>query len=197
MSLCINRIDKYGRFMITLGIVAVAITSAGCATIVTGGKRQVTFESDPPGATVRAEGAVLGKTPFTATVKGAPVVEFCKDGYQTRFVNPSLEGYWRMEPWFFGNILTLGIGGIVDMYYDTAIVLRSPFRVSLYPIGASEPTSPSTFHTASTQSQVLLQPPVNNGAIPDRLKHLKALKEQGLITEAEYEKKRAELIKDL
>lgn len=41
----------------------------GCASILSGSKEKLTFESDPPGATVSVAGAELGKTPLSVEVK--------------------------------------------------------------------------------------------------------------------------------
>lgn len=208
MSLMINKIEKYGRFMLSLGIVIVALMSSGCATIVKGTKHEVRFESDPPGATVRTEGNVLGQTPFTTSIKGNySVIEFQLAGYQTRFVNPDLEGMWRVEPLFYGNFLWIltgpgviigaPIGFMVDYMNGYPCVLRSPFRVTLYPIGSAAPANPAGLSTPSPSSYPSQATNPSTHSVADRLKSLKDLKDQGVINDSEYETKRAELMREL
>ena len=122
--------------------------NVGCATIVTGGKHPIRFQSDPPGATVRCQGMVLGKTPCVANVKGIPEIEFQLDGYQPRIVNPGLSGQYRIVPAYWGNCLwcltLVGspiavIGVLVDYSNDNWVELESPFGVTLYPIATGAP----------------------------------------------------------
>ena len=122
--------------------------NVGCATIVNGGKHPIRFQSDPPGATVRCQGMVLGKTPCVANVKGIPEIEFQLDGYQPRIVNPNLSGQYRIVPAYWGNFLwcftlvgtPIGlIGVIVDYSNDNLCELESPFGVTLYPIATGAP----------------------------------------------------------
>jgi hypothetical protein len=100
------------------------ISAGGCASIVSGSAQEMTFESEPEGATVMLDGNVLGKTPLTTTVKkkSRRVVSFVKDGYQsqTMQLTTSLDG------WFWGNFIfsyfgpfsstTDGVSGAVHEY---------------------------------------------------------------------------------
>lgn len=197
-----------GKWSVLAIVLFSIVSTSGCASIVKGKGRPISFESDPPGATVRIEGKVIGQTPFTETVKGAPIIEFQLAGYQPRFVNPSLEGMWRIEPWYFGNFALLPIGIIgcpiglcVDAYSDHMVVLKSPFRTSLYPSSTSAPSQPSGLYNTPTLSPttpvVSLPPPSAVNSAADRLKALKELKNQGVLSDTEYETKKAELIKEL
>ena len=62
------------------------ILFSSCATIFTGDKRTVLFESDPPGAKLFVNGMEKGKTPVSAKVKADDRVDFRLDGYQERVV---------------------------------------------------------------------------------------------------------------
>ena len=85
----------------------------GCASIVSGSKQEVSFQSTPDNATVTVGARVLGKTPMTTQLdkKSGQMVVFSKDGYKPAVVDLTTE----MNPWFFGNILLGGfIGSTVD-----------------------------------------------------------------------------------
>jgi hypothetical protein len=100
---------------------ALSLTSAGCATIVHSGPRDVAVTSTPPGATVTIydrDGKQVMKqaTPFTASLR--PKYAYFK-GQQYRAVF-EMPGYQPTEVqirsnvngWFFGNIL---FGGLIGM----------------------------------------------------------------------------------
>ena len=89
---------------IILGVsIALTLLMTGCASIITGTDQQMTFRSEPPGATITVSGQTLGVTPLTTTVmKGEKqVVRFEKTGYKTYETQLST----TTESWFFGNIL--------------------------------------------------------------------------------------------
>lgn len=192
-----------GKWSLIAGALLSAFFSTGCASIVKSEGRQIAFESDPPGATVRMKGSVIGKTPCTATVKGAPIVTFELEGY--RLDGTSLTGKYKVEPWIFGNIIfgPLGapIGIIVDSLNGRMTRLESPYHVTLIKNTSSSVFTysdnplalPSTPPTSGTSAP---SPAVANGAA-DRLKSLKELKDKGVLSESEYEIKKAELIKEL
>jgi hypothetical protein len=117
-----------------------ALAVSGCATIVSGGgKQQLTFNSEPPDATVTMAGRALGKTPLTVTVDRAKnmalVVE--KEGYKPFTTQLST----RLNSWFWGNILiggllgstTDGVSGAINEYspdqYFVTLVPNKPFGV--------------------------------------------------------------------
>ncbi len=105
-------------------VLSVSFVMSSCASIVSGSSQELTFESQPEGATVSLDGNVLGKTPMTTTVKKERkrIVSFSKDGYQTQTMRltTSLNG------WFWGNFIfsyfgpfsstTDGVSGAVHEY---------------------------------------------------------------------------------
>lgn len=194
----------YCRAALALVLLFATLASSGCATVVTGGRRPVTFESDPPGATVRANGQVLGKTPVTAVVKGTPTIEFQMVGYQTRLVNPNLESMWQLNPWIWGNLgwlltgpgVLLGapIGFMIDWMGDAGTTLRSPFRVSLYPVTMGPPSSSSGFLSPGPAPAQIPSVAPAPPCPADMLNALQALRDQRLITENEYQQKRQEVL---
>ncbi|MGB1728696.1 MAG: PEGA domain-containing protein [Crocinitomicaceae bacterium] len=65
-----------------------------CATLFTGTKDKITFNSEPSGATIYIDGVEQCKTPCTMTVKRSisdTEVEFKLDGYETRLITLSKE----------------------------------------------------------------------------------------------------------
>jgi uncharacterized protein YceK len=86
---------------------------SGCASIVSGTKQEVSFQSTPDSATVTVNGRVLGKTPFTNQLdkKADQTVVFTKDGYKPVVMQLTTS----LDPWFWGNIVLGGlIGSTVD-----------------------------------------------------------------------------------
>lgn len=97
-------------------IVGVAFVVSSCATIVGGGgKQQLTFNSEPAGATVTVQGKVMGTTPLTVTVERAKnmAVTIEKEGYKPFTTQLST----RLNGWFWGNIV---IGGLLGSTTDGA-----------------------------------------------------------------------------
>jgi hypothetical protein len=204
----LKRTGEVSRTIGKWSLIAVALLSTffstGCASIVKNKGRLVSFESNPPGATVRMKGSVIGKTPCTAMIKGAPVVTFELEGY--RIDGTSLTDKFKIEPWIFGNIIfgPLGapIGIIVDTLNGRMMRLESPYHVtfikdnspfSAFSYSGNPLALPSTPPPSGASAP---SPAVANGAA-DRLKSLKDLKEKGVLSDSEYEIKKAELIKEL
>jgi hypothetical protein len=85
----------------------------GCATIVKGRTQEVTFKSEPEGATVTVTGRALGKTPITVQLdrKSDQVATFEKEGYKSQTVPLTT----TITGWFWGNIV---IGGLIGSTTD-------------------------------------------------------------------------------
>ncbi|WP_341221380.1 PEGA domain-containing protein [Polaribacter atrinae] len=72
-----------------LSIIAMALTillSTSCASIFTGAKRKVMFETDPPGAKVFVNGFEKGETPVQLKVKAEDRIDFKLDNYKEKVV---------------------------------------------------------------------------------------------------------------
>lgn len=67
-------------------MVAALLLTTSCASIFTGAKRNVLFESEPSGATVFVNGFEKGKTPVQINVKADDRVDFRLDSYRERVV---------------------------------------------------------------------------------------------------------------
>lgn len=117
---------KNARTTVTLlGLGSLAVTSAGCATIMNGRTAEVALRSEPTGADVTVrdnEGSVVAQTvtPGAVTLKrGGPwgrparhVATFEKPGYEPSHV--PIDSKWN--PWVLGNVLIGGgLGAGVDI----------------------------------------------------------------------------------
>lgn len=69
-----------------LTIAGVLLLTTSCASIFTGSKRNVLFESDPSGAKVFVNGFEKGTTPVQIRVKADDRVDFRLDDYRERVV---------------------------------------------------------------------------------------------------------------
>jgi uncharacterized protein YceK len=70
-------------------LLAVAIMTSGCATLLTGTKDTISFSSNPQGAVVYKDGVELCRTPCSIPVKrtlNTEDIEFKLDGYDTRLL---------------------------------------------------------------------------------------------------------------
>lgn len=67
-------------------LMASSILFSSCATIFTGAKRKVLFESDPSGAQVLVNGFEKGNTPVQIKVKAEDRINFKLDNFNERVV---------------------------------------------------------------------------------------------------------------
>jgi hypothetical protein len=72
--------------VVAFGIIAIALFSAGCCSVIKGTKQAVTFESNPEGAQVLIDGVSMGVTPLTTKLKknAYDTIMIKKDGYATQ-----------------------------------------------------------------------------------------------------------------
>ena len=72
-----------------LSIIVIAMTimlTTSCASIFTGSKRKVMFETDPPGAKIFVNGFEKGQTPIQLKVKAEDRIDFKLDNYKEKVV---------------------------------------------------------------------------------------------------------------
>lgn len=74
-----------GKLMILL-MSGIVLLTTSCASIFTGAKRNVLFETEPTGAKVFVNGFEKGKTPVQIKVKADDRVDFRLDDYRDRIV---------------------------------------------------------------------------------------------------------------
>lgn len=102
----------FASFFILLAYITL---NAGCATIFTGTKQNVHFDSAPPGAKVIVNGIEMGRTPTT--------LHLSKPGFGSTMVTLRLEGYedrtFILDKSFNG-ISVLNLLGLVGWVVDFA-----------------------------------------------------------------------------
>lgn len=94
---------------------AFVLLCSSCATIVSGSKQNVKFESTPSQATIVVDEIEVGKTPFEMKLarKNEHSVVIKLEGYK----NFETKLTKKFNAWYLGNIL---IGGIIGLIVDPA-----------------------------------------------------------------------------
>lgn len=119
--------DKLAPHAFKIGIVLISFAVAGCATIISGGRQDLTFSSDPSGAIVVLDGQEVGRTPVTLTRKrrNDPLnVEMRLEGHETQ--RTTLDSGVNM--FFLGNIILGGVIGTSTDYVSGALFEYKPNR---------------------------------------------------------------------
>ena len=104
----------------SLALLAVALLSLlpSCATIMAGKPEPIALSSEPPGATVRIDGAPVGVTPMQLIMPSSASkrsVRLELDGYHPHPVYVARDG----NAWVIGNAL-FGILGLVGIIVDVS-----------------------------------------------------------------------------
>lgn len=95
-------------------LAAVALSLTSCATIFTGSKDTLRFDSDPEGATVLIDGLEVCKTPCTTQVKRSlsdKLAEIKLENYETRVITLDRE---------FNAVSVLNLGFLLGWGIDAA-----------------------------------------------------------------------------
>lgn len=103
------------KILATLTSAALAVSLAGCATVVHGTNQKETFKSLPSAAHIRVDGVSYGKTPAIVklTRSDSHVVTLSLPGYKTAHIRLTK----KMSGWFWGNLL---LGGVIGFIVDAA-----------------------------------------------------------------------------
>ena len=154
--------------------------------------QQLSVRSSPPGAEVWLNGELAGITPFTGRIRrwGSATIVIKKDGYRTveRATTKSLSGL-----------------GITDVVFGSFVIL--PYLGLLS--GAAWEQTPSDLNLnlakyeghSQAASDIHKDSPSNRRdhplGIEGRLRELKDLRSQGVISQQEYDKIRTDILDDL
>ncbi len=108
------------RIIVVMTTTSLLMTS--CATVFTGTKDRITFNSTPTGATIYKDGVEQCKAPCTIRVKrslGDTDIEYKLDGYETRLITLDKE-FNIVSVINLGNLLGWGIDALSGaiMKYD-------------------------------------------------------------------------------
>ena len=92
---------------------ALTLLLSSCATIMSGSKQYVKFDSSPASASIFIDEVEVGKTPFEIKLarKSEHSVMIKLEGYQTYQTTLTK----KLNGWIFGNIL---IGGLIGLIID-------------------------------------------------------------------------------
>lgn len=109
-------------------LLSISILLTNCATIMSGSKQNIHFDSSPGAADIYIDEIAVGKTPFQIKLerKSEHHVMIKLDGYKT--YETSLTR--KFNAWYVGNIL---IGGIIGLIIDPitgAIYNLSPDQIN-------------------------------------------------------------------
>jgi len=195
-----------------LGVVVVSL-SMGCATIVSPSRFPVGISSTPPAAKIKVtnkDGRIISdsSTPISLTLdsgngyfsRAEYHVRFEKDGYlpHEEVIRSSFNG------WYVGNILFGGLIGFLivdpisgamweidDLNLNPALAKQEPVAQTAVPA----PVVQQPAVTAPAQKPVASDE--KTAQVLEKLKALKAAKDQGLLTEEEYSAKRSKLLSDI
>ena len=94
-------------------LISLIILMSSCATIFTGTKTNIMFNSEPSGATVEMDGLEIGTTPLTYPVKKSfdGIIAFEKDGYQRKSIGLQKS---------FNAVSIINLGSILGWIIDVA-----------------------------------------------------------------------------
>jgi hypothetical protein len=143
------------RLIYVITPAAIVLSSVGCSTIITGGRKDVNFRTEPSSAHIRIsdeKGTAIyeGQTPTLVTLRtGRPYfrtrhynVAITKDGYQPATV--TLKS--TVSGWYAGNLVFGGLVGllIVDPLTGAMYTLPKEQMISLLPNASSGNTAVDT-----------------------------------------------------
>jgi len=139
---------------IPLLLITIALIS-GCATIFTGTKDRITFNSNPSGAVIYKDGVELCTTPCSYKVKRSindTDIEFKLDGYQTRLITLDKE-FNIISIINLGNLLGWGIDALSGavMKYD-----RKTYDITLSPNKTTSLLEPSRINIDTQKNTIEL-----------------------------------------
>lgn len=168
-------------------------TLGGCATILSGRTQTITVQSNPPGARCELvrQGMVVGSVEQTP---GAVTLQKTKDdinvvcnkpgfGEAKSFAESGTDGM------VYGNIL---LGGLIGWGVDSAAGTDNK-----YPDVVTVNLASTTGANATDSNDGRKAVAIYSEDINKKLRTLKRLRDDGLLTDSEYKAKRAEILRGL
>lgn len=174
-------------------MVTLALVVAGCCSIIHGTSQEVGISSSPSGATVIVNGQQMGTTPVTLDLKrkGSHKITIEMDGYQPyeMALTKSTSG------WVWGNVLLGGLIGLAVDAIDGALYKVNPELVQAQLLAAEKDSLQIGMAQGIPEGAEKIGQMDKTPA--EKLKELKELKDQGILTEEEYETRRKTLVDQL
>ena len=186
-------------------IISLPLCLSSCATIVSDKTFPISINSTPPGAKVEVVDK-RGVTKFTGTTPVTAVLEsgdgyFSRGKYSVKVSSPGYSEYSSQirasnNGWYWGNLL---FGGLIGF------LIVDPLTGAMYEIDekvVSASLVPQNFQPlAAIQAAPVVQAPApqanvekSNTELVKKLSDLKSLRDDKIITESEYQRKRKEIV---
>ena len=171
-------------------IVAIASLTSSCATILTSSNQRVTIDSNPPGAEILINGKNCGITPSKVRVKrelkalseGEKDVTLKLDGYESNpyAINASLN-----------PVAIINLASIIGWAVDAATGAITKYdNYSKFELVKTDGNKKENKELANNKK--VSQPTTDKYS---ELKKLKGLLDDGIITQEEFNKEKAKLLK--
>lgn len=177
-------------------IVAGCFALCGCVSVFEGTSQDIAINTNPTGATCVLErpqvpiGSVV-TTPGTVTVRKSKydiTIRCNKPGYQeASYINHSGTSATIAANVAVDLLLTAGISSIVDSSTGADNKYDSVVNIMLVP--QTEPATAALVPAVATYRKAAPQ-----GTVEDRLKRLRAMLDDGTITQVEYDQKRSDIL---
>jgi hypothetical protein len=117
---------------------AACLSVTGCATVVNGSRQTVGINSTPNGATIKVDGGVVGKTPWTGRIERREqmIVALELEGYDGYLLTLHGEG----SGWVAGNLFTCSFFGTTTDFSSGGAYEYEPgsYHVALEKTGADK-----------------------------------------------------------
>jgi hypothetical protein len=133
------------KYLKLILIIVQAVSLTNCASIIHGSKQQITFSSQPSGATVYIDDHKVGVTPRVielprkGRIKGEPST---KNTYKAKIEMDGFEPYEiiikrETDSWIFGNLVFGGLIGFIIDASSGSMYKLTPDQIIALPKNAS------------------------------------------------------------
>jgi hypothetical protein len=109
-------------------LILTALLTSNCATIISGSKQNIKFNSNPTNATIFIDEVQVGKTPYETKLerKREYEVKIQLDGYKTYETKLTK----KFNAWYLGNIVFGGLIGLIIDPITGAIYNLTPDQIN-------------------------------------------------------------------
>lgn len=181
------------RLVTTVSALTLAAFVAGCCSIIHGTRQEIGVSSNPTGAMVFVNGAQKGTTPVTLDLKrnSSQKIRVELDGYQPYEISLTKS----VSGWVWGNIVFGGLIGLAIDAIDGAIYKIKPENIQANLLASAGAALKVEMTKGAPEDAEKIGQMEKTTA--EKLKELKELKDDGILTEEEYETKRKALVDQL
>lgn len=108
--------------VIFLLCLTVSLTHSNCCYIINGSEQRVRVEA-PKGAKIYVDDILVGTAPATLALKRGQKPNIIVDSPKHATFETTLDR--KIDPWFWANFFTYGVGFLVDYFEGTAYTYES------------------------------------------------------------------------